>query len=163
MPFTAWEKALQYVKFIKLHRQAHIGTQPPRQKCRCHGCSEACGAKLAVLLLLICCIVLVTFTFDVRNLEGVFLWVKENKLQGSLLFLVSPYSVLPCNSSPPQPVRGFNKKYSMQAIYTVALVLMVPAMVMSMCSGAIFGLLAGTVIVWLGSAVGQVMAFIVGR
>lgn len=89
-----------------------------------------------MLLLLICCIVLVTFTFDVRNLEGVFLWVKENKLQGSLLFL---------------------------AIYTVALVLMVPAMVMSMCSGAIFGLLAGTVIVWLGSAVGQVMAFIVGR
>ena len=51
----------------------------------------------------------------------------------------------------------------LQTLYTLAIVLMVPAMVMAMCAGAIFGALAGTLIVWVGSSVGQVMAFMVGR
>lgn len=50
-----------------------------------------------------------------------------------------------------------------QMMYTLAIVLMVPAMVMAMCAGAIFGLLAGTLLVWTGSTVGQVLAFMVGR
>lgn len=63
----------------------------PRLSCGCRGCSAGCGAtaaRLAVSLALISSIVLVAMTFDVSNLEGLLLWVKENKLQGSLLFLV---------------------------------------------------------------------------
>jgi hypothetical protein len=50
-----------------------------------------------------------------------------------------------------------------QMLYMLAIVLMVPAMVMAMCAGAIFGALAGSLIVWVGSSVGQVLAFMVGR
>lgn len=51
----------------------------------------------------------------------------------------------------------------MQLLYTLAIVLMAPAMVMAMCAGAIFGVLAGALVVWVGSSVGQVLAFMVGR
>ena len=48
-------------------------------------------------------------------------------------------------------------------MYTVGVVLMFPAMVMAMAAGAVFGMLWGTLLVWLGSSVGQTLAFIVGR
>lgn len=185
--------------------------------CGCRGCSAGCGAtaaRLAVSLALISSIVLVAMTFDVSNLEGLLLWVKENKLQGSLLFLVSAHvrhvSASPAWPAsvavawPPAPaVQAVHSLYSAvawaggprigmwwlhtpscahcalnsrrslptahparlprQLLYTLAIVLMVPAMVMAMCAGAIFGVLAGVVIVWLGSTVGQVLAFVVGR
>lgn len=36
-------------------------------------------------------------------------------------------------------------------------------MVMAMASGAIFGLVFGAILAWLGSAIGQVIAFLIGR
>ena len=53
--------------------------------------------------MLICCIVLVALTFDVSKLEGLLMWVKENKVQGSLLFLVSVSLLALC---PARCVRG---------------------------------------------------------
>ena len=50
-----------------------------------------------------------------------------------------------------------------QGLYTVAVVLMFPAMIMAMAAGAIFGLVAGTVLAWVGSSVGQTIAFVLGR
>lgn len=40
---------------------------------------------------------------------------------------------------------------------------MLPAMVMAMASGAIFGFFAGALLSWIGSSTGQVVAFIIGR
>jgi uncharacterized membrane protein YdjX (TVP38/TMEM64 family) len=40
---------------------------------------------------------------------------------------------------------------------------MFPAMVMAMAGGAVFGLVAGTILTWLGSSIGQIIAFIIGR
>ena len=51
----------------------------------------------------------------------------------------------------------------MQLVYTAGVVLMFPAMVMAMAAGAVFGLLYGTLLVWLGSCVGQTLAFVMGR
>lgn len=64
------------------------------------------------------------------------LWVQENKFEGSFLFLL---------------------------LYTAGVVLMLPAMVMAMAAGAIFGMLYGSILAWIGSSTGQVLAFILGR
>jgi uncharacterized membrane protein YdjX (TVP38/TMEM64 family) len=40
---------------------------------------------------------------------------------------------------------------------------MLPAMVMAMASGAIFGIVGGFLLSWIGSGTGQVIAFIIGR
>ena len=40
---------------------------------------------------------------------------------------------------------------------------MLPAMVMAMASGAIFGIIGGAFLAWIGSSVGQVIAFVIGR
>ena len=48
-------------------------------------------------------------------------------------------------------------------MYTVGVVLMFPAMVMAMAAGAVFGMLYGTLLVWLGSSLGQTVAFVIGR
>lgn len=36
-------------------------------------------------------------------------------------------------------------------------------MVMAMAAGAVFGLLYGTLLVWVGSSLGQTIAFVIGR
>lgn len=87
-------------------------------------------------LVLVCCIVLVGLNFDAAKVEALLLWVQENKAQGSLLFL---------------------------ALYTAGVVLMLPAMVMAMASGAIFGMVFGSLLSWFGSSVGQIIAFGIGR
>jgi uncharacterized membrane protein YdjX (TVP38/TMEM64 family) len=93
-------------------------------------------ARLAVALVLLCCGVLVSITFDADKVESLLLWVQENKSQGSLLFL---------------------------ALYIAGVILMLPAMVMAMASGAIFGIVGGALLSWIGSSSGQVIAFIIGR
>ena len=50
-----------------------------------------------------------------------------------------------------------------KGLYIAGVVLMLPAMVMAMAAGAIFGLVGGTLLVWVGSSVGQVIAFVIGR
>ena len=37
---------------------------------------------------LVACILLVSLAFDVSRIEGLLLWVQENKAEGSVLFLV---------------------------------------------------------------------------
>jgi hypothetical protein len=51
----------------------------------------------------------------------------------------------------------------LQLVYTVGVVLMFPAMVMAMAAGAVFGMVYGTLLVWLGSSLGQTVAFVIGR
>ena len=50
-----------------------------------------------------------------------------------------------------------------KGLYTVGVVFMFPAMVMAMAAGAVFGMVAGTTLAWLGSCVGQIIAFVIGR
>jgi len=78
----------------------------------------------------------VGLNFDADKVESLLLWVQENKSQGSLLFLV---------------------------LYVAGVVLMLPAMVMAMASGAIFGMMYGSLLSWFGSCVGQMIAFTIGR
>ncbi|KAL4444259.1 hypothetical protein ABPG75_011996 [Micractinium tetrahymenae] len=93
-------------------------------------------SRLALFVVLVACIVLVSLSFDAQKVEGLLVWVQENKRQGSMVFL---------------------------GVYTVGVVLMFPAMVMAMAAGAIFGMLYGSLLVWVGSSVGQTIAFVIGR
>jgi len=63
-------------------------------------------------------------------------WVSEHRMEGAALFL---------------------------GLYIAGVVLMLPAMVMAMASGAIFGMLWGTLLSWMGSSIGQVIAFMAGK
>lgn len=92
--------------------------------------------KGVVALLLLSCIILVGITFDAGTAEALLLWVQENKGKGAILFF---------------------------CLYTLGVILMLPAMVMAMASGAIFGLMYGSVLAWAGSSIGQVIAFAIGR
>lgn len=49
------------------------------------------------------------------------------------------------------------------ALFGAAVVLLVPGMLLSIGSGAAFGLMAGCVVAWLGTVLGQVGAFLLGR
>ena len=82
------------------------------------------------------CIVLVGITFDASKAQALLAWVQENKAQGAVLFF---------------------------CLYTLGVVLMLPAMVMAMASGAIFGLVYGSALAWAGSSIGQIIAFMIGR
>lgn len=48
-------------------------------------------------------------------------------------------------------------------LFAAAVVLLVPGMLLSIGSGAAFGLMAGSVVAWLGTVLGQVGAFLLGR
>jgi uncharacterized membrane protein YdjX (TVP38/TMEM64 family) len=104
-------------------------------------CSNALGThcsapRFVVGLILIGCIVLAGVTFDPEKIESLLVWVRDNKRQGSILFL---------------------------GLYILGVILMLPAMVMAMAAGAIFGLVYGSLLAWMGSSVGQVIAFVIGR
>ncbi|KAL4854310.1 TVP38/TMEM64 family membrane protein [Chlorella vulgaris] len=104
---------------------------------RCPDLPANCSvSRLAVFVALVTCIVLASLTFDAEKVEGLLVWVQDNKREGSVLFLL---------------------------VYTLGVVLMFPAMVMAMAAGAVFGMLWGTLLVWLGSTIGQTLAFVVGR
>jgi hypothetical protein len=156
---------------------------------------------------LVACIVLVSLTFDAQKVEGLLVWVQDNKGQGSVLFLVggwvggwvqlsagalvlqagrSPLFCLVCQCLlslvPPRPLLVYTVGVALlfpanpacctavlpappclQLVYTVGVVLMFPAMVMAMAAGAVFGMVYGTLLVWLGSSLGQTVAFVIGR
>lgn len=48
-------------------------------------------------------------------------------------------------------------------LYSVALVLMFPSVILSLAGGAIFGVYVGTFLAWLGTSIGQTLAFMAGR
>eukprot|EP00887_Chlorella_sp_A99_P001185 scaffold14.g1185.t1 len=106
-------------------------------RARCPQMPAQCSiTRLALLVTLVACVAMVSLTFDASRIEGLLMWVRENKGQGSVLFT---------------------------GLYTVGVVLMLPAMVMAMAAGAIFGLVAGTALAWVGSSLGQTIAFVAGR
>ena len=92
--------------------------------------------RLLLGLLLLSGIALLTVTFDANQIEQLLLWVQQNKAQGSALFIL---------------------------LYTLGVILMLPEMVMAMASGAVFGVSVGTLLAWVGSTIGQMLAFAIGR
>lgn len=48
-------------------------------------------------------------------------------------------------------------------LFGAAVVLLVPGMLLSIGSGAAFGVMSGSVVAWLGTVLGQVGAFLLGR
>lgn len=50
-----------------------------------------------------------------------------------------------------------------QVVDTAAVTIMFPGAIFAMAGGAIFGVPLGCALVWVGTTVGQTLAFIVGR
>jgi hypothetical protein len=97
---------------------------------------------------LVACISYVSLTFDASKIQSLLVWVQHNKLQGSVAFLVRRLAqqggsvacerVAPALRRPaaesaprPHPARLPARPTCLQAIYTLGVVLMFPAMVSS--------------------------------
>ena len=48
-------------------------------------------------------------------------------------------------------------------LYSVSLVVLFPSIILSLAGGAIFGIYVGSFIAWLGTSIGQTLAFVAGR
>ncbi|KAK9820389.1 hypothetical protein WJX72_009855 [[Myrmecia] bisecta] len=53
--------------------------------------------------------------------------------------------------------------FAFVAVYILCTVLFVPGLLLSLGGGAIFGLLLGTLLVWIGACIGAILAFLLGR
>ena len=73
---------------------------------------------------------------DSSKVEAALLWMDEAPLRGSICFVLG---------------------------YTVAVVLLFPGSILALAAGAVFGVVLGSVVVWLGTLLGQTLSFIVGR
>ncbi len=51
----------------------------------------------------------------------------------------------------------------MQALYVVAVTVLFPGSVLALAAGAVFGLVLGSLLVWMGTVLGQTLAFMIGR
>jgi uncharacterized membrane protein YdjX (TVP38/TMEM64 family) len=108
-------------------------TTPLSSTARQRKCSTT---RIAVAVCLIIGALVVGFNFSPEKALALLDWVSEHRLEGAALFL---------------------------GLYIAGVVLMLPAMVMAMASGAIFGMMWGTLLSWIGSSIGQVIAFIAGK
>lgn len=130
-------------------------------------------------LLLLTGVVCAYIEFDASKLQQGLLWVQENKTKGWIIFLVrgssgvegwivvgwgvgrtrlycaAPVMMLYSQAHPPH--------HFAQVAYTLGVVFMLPAMVLGMLAGAVFGFVPGTLLGWVGSSVGQTLAFVAGR
>lgn len=50
-----------------------------------------------------------------------------------------------------------------QVLYTVAVTVLFPGSILALAAGAVFGLVLGSLLVWIGTVLGQTFAFIIGR
>lgn len=112
---------------------ASAGTTPRHQQWNQRSCSTP---QIAFGVLLGLGVLAMAVNFSPDRVLKLLDWVSEHRGEGSVLFTFA---------------------------YTAGVVLMLPAMVMAMSAGAIFGIVAGVLLSWLGSSVGQVIAFIAGR
>ena len=108
-------------------------TTPLSSTARQRKCSTT---RIAVAVCLIIGALVVGVNFSPEKALALLDWVSEHRLEGAALFL---------------------------GLYIAGVVLMLPAMVMAMASGAIFGMMWGTLLSWIGSSIGQVIAFIAGK
>ncbi|CAL5227531.1 g10520 [Coccomyxa viridis] len=93
--------------------------------------------RVALFLLLVAAILVATLVFHVQDHIGDILdWIEEHRVAGSVSFV---------------------------ALYALFTVLPVPASVLSLGAGAIFGLVPGTILVWSGATIGLVGCLFVGR
>jgi uncharacterized membrane protein YdjX (TVP38/TMEM64 family) len=51
----------------------------------------------------------------------------------------------------------------MQALYVVAVTVLFPGSILALAAGAVFGLVLGSLLVWMGTVLGQTLAFMIGR
>lgn len=93
--------------------------------------------RVSLAALLISALGLLLFVIDVRlqtnNLLG---WIQANPSYGFFVFV---------------------------AFYTLATVLLMPGLVLSLGAGAVFGLEVGLLAVWAGATLGETVAFLLGR
>lgn len=112
---------------------ASAGTTPRHQQSSHRSCSTP---QIAFGVLLGLGVLGIGLNFSPEKALTLLDWISEHRREGSVLFLLA---------------------------YIAGVVFMLPAMVMAMSAGAIFGIVAGLLLSWLGSSVGQIIAFIAGR
>ena len=108
-------------------------TTPLSSTARQRKCSTT---RIVFAVCLVIGALLVGVNFSPEKALALLDWVSEHRMEGAALFL---------------------------GLYIAGVVLMLPAMVMAMASGAIFGMLWGTLLSWMGSSIGQVIAFMAGK
>ena len=106
------------------------------------------------------------------------LWIQQEPVKGGVLFVVSPshlshtpsqYVSTPYQhcQSPIEISCSFGGLLIMRGLTqvadTAAVTIMFPGAIFAMAGGAIFGVPLGCALVWVGTTVGQTLAFIVGR
>lgn len=52
---------------------------------------------------------------------------------------------------------------SMQAMYSMGVVVLLPGSLLSLGAGAVYGLGLGALLTWIATIIGQTMAFLLGR
>lgn len=60
-------------------------------------------------------------------------------------------------------LRTWRQQCLLQVLDALAIIVLCPGAVFALAAGAIFSLAQGTALVWLGTSLGQTLAFMVGR
>ena len=53
--------------------------------------------------------------------------------------------------------------WTLQVLYIVAVTVLFPGSILALAAGAVFGLALGSLLVWVGTVLGQTLAFVIGR
>lgn len=104
-----------------------------RRVSRIEGCSTS---RFVLAAVFIGAVISAFVTLDAHFLEDAMEWMRSSPVHGPFVFVM---------------------------LYCAAVVLLVPGTLLSLCAGAMFKWEAGTMLVWVGQSVGQVLAFAVGR
>lgn len=99
-------------------------------------CNAELAPKIVLLLLLVTLVICGALTLDSDRLEALLTWMEEEPVQGSIFFV---------------------------ALYVVAVTVLFPGSILALAAGAVFGLVLGSLLVWMGTVLGQTLAFMIGR
>ncbi|KAK9804402.1 hypothetical protein WJX72_011081 [[Myrmecia] bisecta] len=117
----------------KLNRKA--SGQPGTSAAR-DACAGHAAPRIALAFMIILLVAVISQLLDGDRLAALIEWIDEKPLEGSMFFM---------------------------GIDIVAVSVMFPGAILNLAAGAVFGVVKGSCIVWVGTSIGQTIAFTIGR